>query len=87
MTVSKTPFGKTGKILGGAATYISLAASNYKAEAAIVSVVGDDMPKEYLDIFSNKNIDLSGLKIVKGGKLSSERQVPQRHEYQRHPYY
>ncbi|MFK5973627.1 MAG: PfkB family carbohydrate kinase [Flavobacteriaceae bacterium] len=64
----ETPFGKTDKILGGAATFIGLAASQFEVDSAIVSVVGDDMPQEYLDLLSNKNIDLSGLKIVKGGK-------------------
>ncbi|TFG75892.1 MAG: sugar kinase [Flavobacteriales bacterium] len=64
----ETPFGKTDKILGGAATFIGLAASQFEVEAAIVSVVGEDMPKEYLNLLSAKNVDLSGLEIVKGGK-------------------
>ncbi len=64
----ETPFGKTDKILGGAATFIGLAASQFNVDSAIVSVVGDDMPQEYLDILSDKGIDLSGLEIVKGGK-------------------
>lgn len=64
----ETPFGKTDKILGGAATFIGLAASQFKVESAIVSIVGDDMPQEYLNLLSGKNIDLSGLEIVKGGK-------------------
>lgn len=64
----ETPFGKTDKILGGAATFIGLAASQFSVDSAIISIVGDDMPKEYLNLLSNKNIDLSGLEIVKGGK-------------------
>lgn len=64
----ETPFGKTDKILGGAATFIGLAASQFNVESGIVSIVGDDLPQEYLDLLSNKNIDLSGLEIVKGGK-------------------
>ena len=64
----ETPFGKTDKILGGAATYIALAASQFKVESCIVSIVGDDMPQEHLELLSRKNIDLSGLEIVKGGK-------------------
>jgi sugar/nucleoside kinase (ribokinase family) len=64
----ETPFGKTDKILGGAATYIGLAASNFNVSSAIVSVVGDDMPADYLNLLSAKNIDISGLEIVKGGK-------------------
>lgn len=64
----ETPFGKTDKILGGAATFIGLAASQYKVDSAIVSVVGEDFPQEYLNLFINKNIDISALEIVKGGK-------------------
>ncbi len=64
----ETPFGKTDKILGGAATFIGLAASQFNVDAAIVSVVGGDFPQEYLDLLSNKNINISGIEIVKEGK-------------------
>ncbi|MFV0566922.1 MAG: PfkB family carbohydrate kinase [Flavobacteriaceae bacterium] len=64
----ETPFGKTDKILGGAATYIGLSASHFNIDAAAVSVVGDDFPQEYLNLLSSKNIDVSGVEVVKGGK-------------------
>ncbi|MFA5556520.1 MAG: PfkB family carbohydrate kinase [Flavobacteriaceae bacterium] len=64
----ETPFGKTDKILGGAGTFIGLSASNFDIEIGIVSVVGDDFPQEYLDLLTNRNIDISGIEIVKGGK-------------------
>ena len=64
----ETPFGKTDKILGGAGTYIGLSASHFNLKSAIVSVVGDDFPQEYLDLLTARNIDISGLEIVKGGK-------------------
>ena len=64
----ETPFGKTDKILGGAATFIGLAASQFDVDAAIVSIVGDDMPSAYLDLLSDKNINLNGLEVVEGGK-------------------
>ena len=64
----ETPFGKTDKILGGAATYIGLSASFFNLQSAIVSVVGDDFPQEYLDLLTSRNIDISGLEVVKGGK-------------------
>lgn len=64
----ETPFGKTDKILGGAATYIGLAASQCNANGAIVSVVGGDFPKEYIDMLKSKGLDISGLEIVKEGK-------------------
>lgn len=64
----ETPFGKTDKILGGAGTYIGLSASFFNLQSAIVSVVGDDFPQEYIDLLTARNIDVSGLEIVKGGK-------------------
>lgn len=64
----ETPFGKTDKILGGAATYIGLSASFFNVKSAIVSVVGDDFPQEYLDLLTDRNIDISGIEVVKGGK-------------------
>jgi sugar/nucleoside kinase (ribokinase family) len=64
----ETPFGKTDKILGGAATFIGLAASQFKLDAAIVSIVGGDFPKKYLELLTNKNIDISGIEIVEDGK-------------------
>ncbi|MFD0965171.1 PfkB family carbohydrate kinase [Pseudofulvibacter geojedonensis] len=65
----ETPFGKTDKILGGAATYIGLSAANFSnVDSAIVSVVGEDFPQEYLDLLTKRNVDISGLEIVKGGK-------------------
>ena len=64
----ETPFGKTDKILGGAATFIGLAASQFNVKPAIVSVVGDDFPQEYIDLLVSKNIDISALEVVKGGK-------------------
>lgn len=64
----ETPFGKTDKILGGAGTYIGLSASFFNVQSAIVSVVGDDFPQEYLDLLTARNIDISGLEVVPGGK-------------------
>ncbi|RUA14638.1 MAG: sugar kinase [Flavobacteriia bacterium] len=64
----ETPFGKTGKILGGAATFIGLAATQFKVRSAIVSVVGEDFPEAYMDILKDRDIDLSGVEVVKGGK-------------------
>lgn len=64
----ETPFGKTDKILGGAATFIGMSASMLNVRAGIVSVIGDDFPQEYMDLMSSKNIDLSGIEMVEGGK-------------------
>ena len=64
----ETPFGKTDKILGGAGTFIGLAASNFNIDSAVVSVVGGDFPQDYLNLMSNKNIDVSGVEIIEDGK-------------------
>lgn len=64
----ETPFGKTDKILGGAATFIGLAASHFNIETAAVSIIGDDFPQKYLDLLLDRNVDMSGVEIVKGGK-------------------
>ena len=64
----ETPFGKTDKILGGAATYIGLAASHFNLSSAVISVVGGDFPDEHLNLLKNKNIDISGIEIIKEGK-------------------
>ena len=64
----ETPFGKTDKILGGAATYIGLSASNFQLDAAAVSVVGGDFPQEYLDLLKDRNINIEGIEIVQEGK-------------------
>ena len=64
----ETPFGKTDKILGGPATFIGLAASQFEVDSAIVSIVGGDFPNEYLDMFKNRGIDISSLEVVQNGK-------------------
>ncbi len=64
----ETPFGKTDKIVGGAASYIGLAASYFDKNISLVSVVGDDFPQDFLNTLTGKGIDLSGLQIKKGEK-------------------
>lgn len=64
----ETPFGKTDKILGGAATYIGMSASYFGLDAGIISVVGGDFPDKYLQMLRDKNIDLTGVEVIKEGK-------------------
>jgi sugar/nucleoside kinase (ribokinase family) len=64
----ETPFGKTDKIIGGAATYIGLAASYFTQKINLVSVVGDDFPQAALDMFSKHHVNLDGLQVKKGEK-------------------
>lgn len=64
----ETPFGKTGKILGGSATYSSLAARNFVNDLNVVSVVGDDFPEEHIQLLEQHGINLNGLQVKKGEK-------------------
>lgn len=64
----ETPFGKTDKIVGGAATYAGLAASYFYDKTKIVAVVGDDFGQDNIDIFSEHGIDTEGLQIKEGEK-------------------
>lgn len=64
----ETPFGKTDKIVGGAASYIALAASYFNRNIHLVSVIGDDFPQNFLDILKKEGVNLDGLEIKKGEK-------------------
>lgn len=64
----ETPFGKTDKILGGAATFIGLSAAHFNTEVGLVSVVGGDFPKEYLEMLENRGMNIEGVEIVENGK-------------------
>ncbi len=64
----ETPFGKTDKILGGSASYISLAGSQFGIKSGIVSVVGGDFPEEYLESLNEKNINTDGVEIIENEK-------------------
>ncbi len=64
----ETPFGKTDKIVGGAATYASLAASYFFDKVKIVAVIGDDFPQSEIEDFGHHHIDTEGLQIKKGEK-------------------
>lgn len=68
----ETPFGKTDKIVGGAAPYIVLSASYFGLEQNnLIAVVGEDFPQEYIDFFEKKGINTEGLEIQEGGKTFS----------------
>lgn len=64
----ETPFGKTDKIVGGACTYISLSAAYFNDSPNLISVVGEDFPKETIDLFKQRGINTEGLQIKEGEK-------------------
>ena len=64
----ENPLGKTDKIVGGAATYISLAASFFSRKLNLISVVGEDFPKEAIQTLEKHNVNTKGLQIKTGEK-------------------
>ena len=64
----ETPFGKSGKIVGGSATYIAWAASNFVKPINQVSVIGEDFPQTELDALTVKGVALDGVQVKKGEK-------------------
>lgn len=61
----ETPFGKVENILGGSASYFSLAASNF-TDVNVVAVVGNDFPQEHIELLESHNIKLDGVKREEG---------------------
>ncbi len=64
----ETPFEKRDNVLGGAATFISITASYFVDKPMLVGAVGEDFGDENLKVLKEKNVDLSGLQVIKGGK-------------------
>lgn len=64
----ETPFGKTDKIIGGAATYIGLSASYFVEEVKVVSVVGGDFPKNMMQEMNQRHINLNGVQVKENEK-------------------
>jgi sugar/nucleoside kinase (ribokinase family) len=64
----ETPAGKADMVIGGAATYISWAASYLTRPTQIVSIIGDDFPKAELEALNARGVDTNGIKCVEGGK-------------------
>jgi sugar/nucleoside kinase (ribokinase family) len=64
----ETPFGKTDKIVGGAATYICLSASYFTKKINLVSVVGEDFPQDSIKMLQNHGVNTNGLQVKMGEK-------------------
>jgi sugar/nucleoside kinase (ribokinase family) len=63
----RTPYGEAPEVLGGSATYFSVAASFF-APVRLVGVVGEDFPPEYRRVLESRRVDTAGLQVVPGGK-------------------
>jgi sugar/nucleoside kinase (ribokinase family) len=64
----ETPFGKTDKIVGGAASYIALASSYFTQNVNLFAVVGDDFPNEFISHLNTHGVNTEGLQVKKGEK-------------------
>src|SRR6187431_3474070 len=60
----ETPFGKTDKIVGGSATYVAYAASNFVKPIQQISIVGYDFPKEEMEELKRRGVTLEGVEVV-----------------------
>ncbi len=64
----ETPFGKTDRIIGGSATYVAYAASNFVTPIQQVSIVGYDFPQEEMDDLKKRGVQLEGVEVKKDKK-------------------
>jgi sugar/nucleoside kinase (ribokinase family) len=64
----ETPSGKADRVVGGAASYIALAASHFVREQDLISVIGEDFPDEFLDTLRSRGVNTEGLMTIEGGK-------------------
>ncbi len=64
----ETPFGKTDKIVGGAATFAGLAASYLFPDVKLISVIGEDFGDDNLNIIKSRGINVEGVEVIPGGK-------------------
>ena len=64
----ETPKESSGKILGGAATYIGLSSALFDSRASIISVVGGDFDQKHLDLLRSKGLNTDSIEIISKGK-------------------
>jgi len=64
----ETPFGKTDRIIGGSATYVAWAASNFYRPVRQVSIIGGDFPQEEIALLQGRGVDFTGVEVVPDGK-------------------
>ena len=78
-----TPFESREKVIGGAATYISMAAAYLTGECGVVSVVGDDFPESFMNELKSRGVDLAGLQIKIENELLQIEQMKRGEEEQK----
>ena len=64
LDTTRTPFKTVTEVLGGSGSYFSLSSSLF-TETGLIGIIGDDFPKQYMEIF-NKKINVEGLEVEKG---------------------
>jgi len=64
----ETPFGKTDNIIGGSATYVAWAASNFYQPCKQISIVGGDFPQEEIEQLEKRGVNFEGVEVVPDGK-------------------
>jgi sugar/nucleoside kinase (ribokinase family) len=64
----ETPFGKSDRIVGGAATYIAWSASHFVQPVNQISIIGGDFPQEELDALASRGVRLEGVQVKKDEK-------------------
>src|SRR3954466_7271250 len=64
----ETPFGKVEQIIGGSATYVAYAASNFIKPIQQISIIGYDFPQEELDELTSRGVQLDGVETVRDKK-------------------
>ena len=64
----KTPVGQADRVVGGAASYIALAASHFVNNQELISVIGEDFPANFLEELCSRGVNQGGLKLVEGEK-------------------
>lgn len=64
----ETPYGKVDKVIGGACTYISWAASYWYKDISLVSIIGDDFPQSEVKLLQDRGVKMEGLQRINGGK-------------------
>lgn len=61
----ETPFGTSDKIVGGSATYVAYAASNFVKPIQQISIIGNDFPQDELESMQERGVQLDGVEVVK----------------------